>query len=176
LGAHARNVHSQAVLLRLGFEQIGEAPGAFDKLLLYRLLESRTMQKRATGTFEVTMNRQPPYDAAAGASLGRISITKIFRGDLEGSSTLEMLSAISEVQGSAGYVAIERVSGNLHGRAGSFVLQHSGIMTRGKAQLSVTVVPDSGTEELRDIAGTMTIDIVDGKHLYGFDYTSDALA
>ena len=131
------------------------------------------MSTHASGTFDVAMNPQPPYDTAEGASLGRVSITKQFRGDLEGASTGEMLSAVTDVKGSPGYVAIERVTGTLHGRAGSFVLQHTGTMTRGHAELKVSVVPDSGTTELKGIAGQMTINIVDGKHLYTFDYTFD---
>jgi hypothetical protein len=87
-----------------------------------------------------------------------------------------MLSAMTEVRGSAGYVAIERVDGTLHGRAGGFVLQHAGTMTRGEAELSISVVPDSGSGELRGIAGRMKIDIADGKHLYDFDYTLDPAA
>ena len=132
------------------------------------------MNAQASGTFEVTMNPQPPYDTTAGASLGRVSIAKQFHGDLEGSSTVEMLSAMSGVKGSAGYVAIERVTGRLQGRSGSFVLQHSGTMTRGKGELTVTVVPDTGTAELEGIAGRMTIEIVDGRHLYTLDYTLPA--
>jgi hypothetical protein len=131
------------------------------------------MRTHAGGTFEVEMNPQPPYDTAGGVSLGRVSISKQFRGDLEASSTVEMLSAMTEVRGSAGYVAIERVTGTLDGRAGGFVLQHAGTMTRGNAELSVTVVPDSGSGELKGIAGEMKIDIVDGKHFYAFDYTLD---
>jgi hypothetical protein len=132
------------------------------------------MSTHASGTFDVTMNPQPPYDTAEGATLGRVSINKQFHGDLEASSTVEMLSAMTEVKGSAGYVAIERVNGTLHGRPGSFVLQHAGTMTRGKAELTVSVVPDSGTADLKGIAGQMSIDIADGKHLYSFDYTLDA--
>jgi hypothetical protein len=100
-----------------------------------------------------------------------MSIDKQFHGDLEATSKGEMLSAGTGVTGSAGYVAIERVSGTLHGRAGAFVLQHSGIMTRGEPQLTVTVVPDSGTGELVGLAGEMAILIADGKHSYEFDYT-----
>ena len=134
------------------------------------------MGTHANGTFEVEMNPQPPYQTAGGVSLGRVSISKKFRGDLEASSTVEMLSAMTEVRGSAGYVAIERVDGTLHGRAGGFVLQHAGTMTRGEAELSISVVPDSGSGELRGIAGRMKIDIADGKHLYDFDYTLDPAA
>lgn len=129
------------------------------------------MSTHASGAFEVEMNPQPPYDTADGITLGRVSISKQFQGDLEASSTVEMLSAITETKGSAGYVAIERVIGALHGRAGGFVLQHSGTMTRGEAELTVSVVPDSGTGQLKGISGKMTIDMVDGKHLYAFDYT-----
>ncbi|HEY0546517.1 MAG TPA: DUF3224 domain-containing protein [Pyrinomonadaceae bacterium] len=134
------------------------------------------MNTHAVGTFEVEAMPQPPYDTAAGATLCRVSINKQFQGDLEGSSTVEMLSAMTEVKGSAGYVALERVTGRLHGREGSFVLQHTGTMTRGAGELTVSVVPDSGTAELKGIAGRMTIEIADGKHLYSFDYTLDAEA
>ncbi len=124
----------------------------------------------ANGTFEVKLSPLALNDAGAGASLARMSIEKRFQGDLEGSSAGEMLSSGTAGKGSAGYVAMERVSGTLHGRRGTFVLQHSGTMNRGSAQLSVTVVPDSGTEELSGLSGTMTIDIVAGKHSYAFDY------
>jgi hypothetical protein len=129
------------------------------------------MTSRATGTFDVTMNPQPPYDTADGVQLGRVSITKVFRGSLDATSTVEMLSAMSSVKGSAGYVAIERVTGTLDGRPGSFVLQHSGTMTRGVPSLSVTVVPDSGTGGLAGLAGTLAIDIVEREHRYTFEYT-----
>lgn len=126
---------------------------------------------RATGTFEVTLNPQELTDKAASTTLGRMSIDKQFHGDLEAISKGEMLSAATGVKGSAGYVAIEHVSGTLHGRNGTFVLQHSGTMTRGAAQLSVTVVPDSGTGQLVGLAGKLAINIIDGKHLYDFEYT-----
>jgi uncharacterized protein DUF3224 len=130
------------------------------------------MKSLALGTFEVTMTPEPPYDVNEGASIGRVSIKKQFSGDLHGSSTVEMIGARSAlVQSSAGYVAIERVIGSLHGKSGTFVLQHNGTMTRGKGELSVTVVPDSGTGELKDLSGRMTIDISDGKHSYNFAYS-----
>jgi hypothetical protein len=131
------------------------------------------MRSHARGTFEVKMSPQPPYDSAGGISLGRVSLQKQFTGDLTATTSAEMLSAVTGVKGSAGYVAIERVTGTLHGRAGSFVLQHMGTMNRGKPALTVAVVPDSGTDDLTGIAGEMTIEIVDGKHLYGFDYVLD---
>ncbi len=129
------------------------------------------MMNRATGTFEVKLNPQQLTDKAADTTLGRMSIDKQFHGALEAVSKGEMLSAGTGIKGSAGYVAIERVSGTLQGRSGAFVLQHSGTMTRGAAQLSVSVVPDSGTGQLVGLVGRMTINIVDGKHLYDFEYT-----
>jgi hypothetical protein len=125
---------------------------------------------RATGTFEVKLDPQPADDFADGATLGRLTIDKRFHGDLEGTSRGQMLSGMGSVKGSAGYVAIERVTGTLAGRRGSFVLQHSGTMTRGAQQLRISVVPDSGTEELAGLSGTMMIIIADGKHSYEFDY------
>lgn len=129
------------------------------------------MSGRATGTFEVVMHPQPPYDDADGVQLGRISIDKTFAGDLTATSRVEMLSAMTSVKGSAGYVAIERVTGTLHGKVGGFVLQHSGTMTRGAPELIISVVPDSGSGALEGIAGTLTIEITGGKHFYTFDYT-----
>jgi hypothetical protein len=125
------------------------------------------MATRASGTFEVKLT--PQEGVAEG--LGRMSIEKTFRGDLEATSAGEMLTAGTAVKGSAGYVAIERVVGTLHGRGGSFVLQHSGTMTRGAPQLTITVVPDSGTDELVGLIGTMAIIIEGGGHSYEFDYT-----
>ena len=125
---------------------------------------------RASGTFEVKVSPQV-MDDKTDASLGRMSLDKQFHGDLEATSKGEMLSATTSVKGSAGYVAIERVSGKLHGRSGSFVLQHSGTMTRGEPQLTITVVPDSGTGQLTGLVGKMNINIVDGKHFYDFEYT-----
>ena len=119
---------------------------------------------RATGTFDVKLT------PAEGSATGRMSIDKQFHGDLEGTSKGEMLSAMTSVKGSAGYVAIEHVSGSLKGRSGAFVLQHSGTMTRGVQQLSVTVVPDSGSDQLVGLSGKMAINIVDGKHFYDFEY------
>ena len=129
------------------------------------------MATRASGTFEVKLSPQAMDEPAEGAPLGRMSIDKQFHGDLDASSKGQMLTAGTSVKGSAGYVAIERVTGTLHGRSGSFVLQHSGAMTRGVPQLTITVVPDSGTDELEGLAGRMTIEIADGTHSYGFEYT-----
>lgn len=126
---------------------------------------------RASGTFDVKLTPQATDTSAPGATLGRMSIAKQFHGDLEGTSTGEMLTAGTGVRNSAGYVAIERVSGTLQGRTGSFALQHSGTMTRGEPQLLVTIVPDSGTGQLEGIAGRMLIRIADGKHFYELEYT-----
>jgi len=132
------------------------------------------MATHASGTFEVKLVPQPPDDKAEGSNLGRMSIDKQFHGDLEGTAKGQMLTAGTDVKGSAGYVAIERVTGTLHGRSGSFVLQHSGSLTRGAAQQSITVVPDSGSGQLVGLAGKMTVTIVDGKHSYDFEYTLPA--
>jgi hypothetical protein len=127
------------------------------------------MTTHASGTFEVKMTPQTPDDKSA--AVARFSLDKQFHGDLEGASKGEMLAVGTAVQGSAGYVAMEQVTGTLNGRSGAFALQHCGTMTRGAAQLSVIVVPDSGTGELSGLSGKMTINIVDGKHLYEFEYT-----
>ncbi len=129
------------------------------------------MPTRATGTFEVKLNPQPAYDTTDGALLGRMSIDKQFHGDLEGTSKGEMLTAGTGVKNSAGYVAVERVTGTLNGRSGSFALQHSGTMNRGAPQLTINVVPDSGTGQVAGLTGTMAIEIANGKHYYIFEYT-----
>jgi Protein of unknown function (DUF3224) len=120
----------------------------------------------AHGDFEVKLASQSAPDAP----IGRMSIDKQFHGDLEATSKGEMLAFMTSVKGSAGYVAMEQVSGALNGRSGTFVLQHTGTMARGDQQQSVTVVPDSGTDELKGLAGKMTIIIANGKHSYDFNY------
>jgi len=129
------------------------------------------MATYASGTFDVTLTPRGQNDQSGNSALSRLSIDKTFHGDLEATSKGEMLAAATAVKGSAGYVALEQVTGMLGGRSGSFVLQHSGTMNRGAQQLSVTVVPDSGTGPLAGLAGTMMITIVDGKHFYDFEYT-----
>lgn len=125
---------------------------------------------RATGDFEVKLAPLEPYNRDPGAALGRMSIDKVFQGGLQATGKGEMLSAGSPQSGSAGYVAIERVSGTLHGRRGSFALQHSASMHRGTFSLNITVVPGSGTDELQGLGGAMNIVIADGRHSYEFDY------
>jgi len=132
------------------------------------------MSTRAAGKFAVKLHPQPLAAASSDATLGRLSIDKQWHGDLAGTSKGEMLSAVTGVKGSAGYVAIERVTATLHGRAGTFVLQHTGTMTRGEPQLSVTVVPDSGTGQLTGLAGRLTINVAGSDHSYEFDYTLPA--
>src|SRR5687768_7913302 len=117
------------------------------------------MTTPASGTFDVKLDPQTLSDPQQDALLSRLSITKQFHGGLAAVASGEMLAAGTAMKGSAGYVAIERVTGTLHGRIGSFVLQHSGTLNRGAAQLSVSVVPDSGTEQLVGLAGTMSIDV-----------------
>ena len=129
------------------------------------------MTNHANGTFEVKLTSQVSNDSP----LGRMSIDKQFSGDLEATSKGEMLSAGTSVKGSAGYVAMEKVSGTMHGRRGTFMLQHNGIMARGEPQLSVIVVPDSGTDELVGLTGNMAIKIEDKKHYYDFEYTLDTV-
>jgi hypothetical protein len=128
------------------------------------------MSDTARGTFEVKLTPQPSDRQPDDAGLGRLWLDKQFHGDLEATSRGQMLTAMSEVKGSAGYVAIERVSGALAGRTGTFVLQHTGTMTRGAPSLVITVVPDSGTGELAGLAGRMTIVIADGTHSYELEY------
>ncbi|MBI3715047.1 MAG: DUF3224 domain-containing protein [Betaproteobacteria bacterium] len=129
------------------------------------------MTQHATGTFEVKVAPLAAYNADADAQVGRMSLDKQFHGDLEGSSKGEMLTAGNAAKGQAGYVAIERVTGKLQGKSGSFTFQHSGTMDRSAFSLTLTVVPGSGTDELTGLAGKMNIIIAGGKHSYEFDYT-----
>jgi hypothetical protein len=126
----------------------------------------------ATGPFDVKLT---PQDDKIDPTLGRMTLGKTFQGDLEATSEGQMLTASTDVKGSAGYVAIERVTGTLHAsvgpRTGTFALQHSGTMTRGVPELNITVVPDSGTGQLVGLTGKLIIHIADGKHSYDFEYT-----
>ena len=121
----------------------------------------------AKGNFDVQLTPTSTADAAVGA----MSIAKTFHGDLDGTSTGQMLAVRTPVEGSAGYVAMERVSGTLAGHKGSFALQHSGTLDKGAASLSVSVVPDSSTEGLAGLKGTMDIIVSPGRHDYVFRYT-----
>ena len=127
----------------------------------------------ARGEFSVKLESLASHVTAADAGIARRSIDKRFEGDLEGTSQGEMLSAMGVVQGSAGYVAIERVTGTLHGRSGAFTLQHNATMTRGAPYLNIIVVPDSGSGALAGLRGTLAITIEGGKHFYAFEYELD---
>lgn len=133
-----------------------------------------TQTANATGTFDVTIRPQPPHDEADGVSIGRAALEKKFHGGLDATSVGEMIGARTATQGSAGYIAMERVRGTLDGREGSFVLMHHGVMDRGAQSLLVTVVPDSGTGALAGLRGTLTIEIADGVHRYALAYTLPA--
>lgn len=130
------------------------------------------MTRHASGSFDVTVTPQKPDNQEAeAAAFGRTSLDKQFHGDLEAASKGEMLAAMTAVQGSAGYVAMERVTGTLNGQTGTFVLQHSATMARGAQHMTIAIVPDSGTGGLAGITGSMTIIIKEGgKHFYEFDY------
>jgi hypothetical protein len=131
------------------------------------------MTAHASGRFDVKVKPQPADDPAAGP-FGRLFLDKQFHGDLEATSKGQMLASGSGGEGSSGvYVALEQVTGTLHGRRGSFVLQHNGTMRKGVASMTVTVVPDSGTDELIGLTGKMSIIIAGGTHSYEFEYTLD---
>jgi hypothetical protein len=129
------------------------------------------MSTHATGSFDVTVKPIAPEDKAEGIALGRFSLDKRYHGDLEATATGEMLTAGADSSGSAVYVAIERVTGTLQGRRGSFALYHNGTMTREAQNLAVLVAPGSGTGQLVGLSGKLGITIVDGKHLYDLEYS-----
>jgi hypothetical protein len=134
--------------------------------------EKKPMPTHATGAFDVKLAPQALSEVAAGPALGRMSVDKQYHGDLEATGKGEMLTAMSpEIQNSGTYVAVERVEGALQGRKGSFLLHHLGTMNRGTQQLTISVVPDSGTGDLKGITGTLAIRIENGKHFYDFEYT-----
>lgn len=124
----------------------------------------------ARGTLDVTIEAEPPFLDQGGIKLNRNVVRKEFTGDLVGTSDAQMVAAHTATAGSAGYVAIEHFRGSLGGKSGSFVLQHHGLMNRGEAALTVTIVPDSGTGELAEISGTLEIDSSAGKHSYVLEY------
>ena len=129
------------------------------------------MTRQVSGSFDITRTAEPPFDTADGVVLGRMRFDKTFRGPLEATSVVHMTSAMTPVKGSAGYVAVERITGSLEGEAGSFVVLHTGLMDRGAPSLTITVVPDSGTGALVGLAGEMAIEIVEGEHRYRMSYT-----
>ena len=126
---------------------------------------------KVSGKFEVKLQLLDSYaEGIDGINLGRMSIEKTFSGELSASSKGEMLNAMTAVEGSAGYVAIEQVTGTLSGKSGSFVLQHFGTMSQDHNFLLLEVVPDSGTGELAGLSGKMSIRMEEGQHFYDFDY------
>jgi hypothetical protein len=135
------------------------------------VLQGAAVGTHVTGAFDVKLTPQATDDKGEAPALGRMSIDKTYHGELEATGKGEMLTAGSSVDDSGVYVAVERVIGTLQGRRGTFALHHRGVMTRGVPQLAISVVPDSGTGQLAGLSGTMTINIVDGKHFYEFDYT-----
>ncbi len=158
-----RFVARAAVVVFLGFGSVANTQT--------QTPQETEMTKTASGSFEVELTPQAPDEGAEGSAIGRMRIDKQFRGDLEAVSKGQMLAFRSAVNGSAGYVAIEEVSGTLDGRRGTFVLQHSGTMARGAPGLTVSVVPDSGTDELEGLSGSMSIDVRDGGHFYELEYS-----
>jgi len=133
--------------------------------------KAASMTQTAKGSFNVELKPVGEPNVHEGVTLGRMTLSKKFDGDFTGTGQGEMLSALTPVKGSAGYVAIERVDGTLHGRKGSFALQHTGTMHEGAQSLSITIVPASGTGELKGIQGVFKLTITGGKHLYELDYT-----
>jgi predicted anti-sigma-YlaC factor YlaD len=131
------------------------------------------MSTLATGAFDVKLTPIPTDDSLADTKLGSMLIDKQFSGDITAHSVGQMLTAMTAIDGSAGYVAVECVTGELHGRKGSFILQHNGSMSDGAQNLTITVVPDSGTGDLSGISGEMKIIISDGQHSFEFDYSLD---
>jgi hypothetical protein len=125
----------------------------------------------AKGTFTVEMKPQGEPSEFEGVTTNRLSLRKKFDGDMIAIGHGEMLTTLTPIKGSAGYVAIERITGSLHGRTGSFVFQHSGTLNLGAQNLLINVVPDSGTGELLGIQGVFKLNIVDGNHLYEFEYS-----
>jgi len=138
------------------------------------LPSSRLVTMHARGTFEVQITPMPVDAYTDATSLGRMTIDKQFSGDLVGTGKGQMLTGMGQVKGSAAYSAIERFTGTVAGKQGSFVMQHTGIVTRGAQSLVITIVPDSGTGELAGIGGTLAITIVDKQHAYDLEYTLPA--
>ena len=130
------------------------------------------MSRRATGSFDVTLKPLEAYAMSESPLLGRMSIDKQYHGDIEGTAKGEMLTGMTDVKNSGVYVAIERVTGTLRGKRGSFILHHTGVISRGEQGLTIAVGPDSGTDQLTGLTGKLMIDIApDGKHTYTFEYT-----
>lgn len=158
------------VPIGLGLER---AAGSSTPPALESMVEGEVEDRIASGTFEVTVTVAETEETPEGHTLGRSTLEKRFHGDLQGTGRGQMLTALTTEEGSAGYVAIERVFGTLHDREGAFLLQHSGLMDEGAPILTIGVIPDSGTGGLEGLTGTMTISIEAGRHHYEFRYSLD---
>lgn len=162
-------------LIAVALLMLGTAPlGAQTAATRGEPPSEKIMTTMARGTFTVRMKPLPSDEIADAALIGRMSIDKDFHGDIEGSSKGQMLATGTPAEGSAGYVALERVTGTLAGKHGAFSLQHSAWMAGGKQGMTITVVPGSGTEELVGLSGSLLIIIADGQHSYEFSYTLPA--
>lgn len=129
------------------------------------------MQVHATGSFSISMTPAAALQRSGSTTLGRVLLDKVYAGDLVATAKGEMLSAVTDTKGAAGYVAMEAITGVLQGRQGSFVAQHAGTMADGQQQLSIVIVPHSGTGQLTGISGTLAIRIENGQHFYDIDYS-----
>ncbi|PHV16603.1 DUF3224 domain-containing protein [Janthinobacterium sp. BJB1] len=132
------------------------------------------MHAHATGSFSITMTPSAAPQRAGRTTLGKVLLDKAYAGDLVATARGEMLSAVTDTKGAAGYVAMEAITGVLQGRQGSFVAQHAGTMADGKQQLTIVIVPHSGTGQLTGINGTLAIRIENGRHFYDIDYSLPA--
>jgi len=163
----------KALITLVGSLNLAAAPGA--QAAPAPIIQSKKevrVSALAQGSFEVTLVPLTEGNRKDAWAPGRMSIDKQFKGDLEATSQGEMAMTGTEVQGSAGYTAIEKVSGTLHGRAGTFLLQHFAVMARGvPGEWIVMVIPDSGTGQLKGLAGRLTITITGKHHAYALDYT-----
>lgn len=155
-----------------GVSQVAKPPDtqhpAPSTILRATASDAKEMQMmHAKGEFEVKL---APLQDEMPEKMGRMSIDKKFTGDLVGTGSGQMIHGMGEIEGSGVYVAVERVTGTIGGRTGSFLLYHQGVMTRGTPDLKVLVVPDSGSGDFKGITGTLTITITEGKHFYDFEY------
>src|SRR5689334_19255531 len=125
----------------------------------------------AKGSFEVTLSSEPPFDSSEGIAFSRMTVDKRFSGPLDAIAKVYMMAAGTPVKGSGAYVAIERITGTLDGKRGSFSVVHAAFMNRGSPSLEITIIPDSGTGELTGIAGKIAIEITGGRHFYSLEYT-----
>lgn len=129
------------------------------------------MSTHVSGSFSITMTPATTPQHSGRTTLGRMLLDKVYKGDLAATASGEMLSAVTDTKGAAGYVAVESIAGVLQGRQGSFVVRHAGTMADGKQELSIVIVPHSGTGQLEGISGTMGIRIEAGQHFYDLDYS-----